>query len=238
MKFLKFVSLFIFLLTQILPIYGQENLTVPKRTPEQEAVKQTEKLQQELNLNQEQANHIYEINLRYARERQISNKRSEALERMKNKNADIQQILSPEQNNKLQSKRYERTNLESNTLNSGRQVRPSGIRSSSGFHPNQTNRGPASSDMNNRTNYRPVNPNFHSGYRQDRPVRRSTTNTPTTNHFQNNPPPSRSSSGNSYSPRRTETSMPSRNSSSNTRYQTSPSFTPGRNETPVNPNRK
>ena len=238
MKFLKFVSLFIFLLTQILPIYGQENLTVPKRTPEQEAVKQTEKLQQELNLNQEQANHIYEINLRYARERQISNKRSEALERMKNKNADIQQILSPEQNNKLQSKRYERTNLESNTLNSGRQVRPSGIRSSSGFHPNQTNRGPASSDMNNRTNYRPVNPNFHSGSRQDRPVRRSTTNTPSTNHFQNNPPPSRSSSGNSYSPRRTETSMPSRNSSSNTRNQTSPSYTPGRNETPVNPNRK
>ena len=238
MKVFKFVSFVLFFMTLGIQTYSQENPVVPKRTPEQEAAKQTDKLQQELDLNQDQAKEVYKINLRYAHERQISNKRSEALERMKNKNADIQQILSPEQNNKLQSKRYERTNLESNTLNSGRQVRPSGIRSSSGFHPNQTNRGPASSDMNNRTNYRPVNPNFHSGSRQDRPVRRSTTNTPSTNHFQNNPPPSRSSSGNSYSPRRTETSMPSRNSSSNTRNQTSPSYTPGRNETPVNPNRK
>ena len=94
MKFFKFVSIVLFLLTMILPIYSQENSVVPKRTPEQEAAKQTEKLQQELNLNQAQTNHIYEINLRYARERQISNKRSEALERMRNKNAEIKQVLS------------------------------------------------------------------------------------------------------------------------------------------------
>ena len=98
----------------VFPIYSQENSVVPKRTPEQEALKQTEMLQQELNLNQNQTNQVYEINLRYARERQISNKRSEALERMKNKNAEINQVLSPEQNDRLQSKRYERTNIETN----------------------------------------------------------------------------------------------------------------------------
>lgn len=89
--------------------FGQENTAIPQRTPEQEATKQTEKIQQELNLTPDQTKQIYEINLRYARERQISNKRSEAMERMKNKNTEIQQVLSQEQNEKLQTKRYERT---------------------------------------------------------------------------------------------------------------------------------
>jgi len=238
MKVFKFVSFVLIFMALGLQTYCQENPVILKRTPEQEAAKQTDKLQQELDLNQDQAKEVYKINLRYARERQISNKRSEALERMKNKNADIQQVLSPDQNNRLQSKRYERTYLESNTLNPGQQADPSGFRSSSTFRSNQTNRIPASSEINNRTNYRPVNPDFHSGTRQDRPVRRSTTNTPSTNHFQNNPPPSRSSSGNSYSPRRTQTTMPAHNNSSNNRNQTSPSYTPRRSETPVNPNRK
>ena len=91
---------------------GQDNSAKPQRTPEQEAIKQTDKLQQELNLNGDQAKQIYEINLRYARERQFSNKRSEAMERMKNKTAEIQQVLSQEQFEKLQSKRFERTNPE------------------------------------------------------------------------------------------------------------------------------
>jgi len=238
MKVFKFVLFVLFFMTLGMQTYSQDNQVVPKRTPEQEAAKQTDKLQQELDLNQDQAKEVYKINLRYARERQISNKRSEALERMKNKNADIQQVLSPDQNNRLQSKRYERTYLESNTLNPGQQANPSGFRSSSGFRSNQTNRAPASSDMNNRTNYRTVNPNFHPGNRQENNSRRSTSNPPSTSHFQNNPPPSRSSSGNSYSPRRTETNMPAHNSSSNTRNQTSPSYTPRRTETPVNSNRK
>ncbi|MDD4971801.1 MAG: hypothetical protein PHT07_20435, partial [Paludibacter sp.] len=98
MKVFKIALFLLFFLTMNLRIQGQENSAVPKRTPEQEAAKQTEKLQQELNLNQDQAKQVYNINLRYARERQISNKRSEAMERMKNKNADIQRVLSPEQN--------------------------------------------------------------------------------------------------------------------------------------------
>ena len=93
---MKTVNIFsvVLLLLMVSSIYSQENTGVPQRTPEQEAVKQTDKFQQELNLTPDQAKQIYDINLRYARERQISNKRSEAVERMKNKNVEIQQILS------------------------------------------------------------------------------------------------------------------------------------------------
>src|ERR1035437_2629700 len=151
MKIFKIVLSVLFLLTMVLPIYSQENSTIPKRTPEQEASKQTEKLQQELNLNQEQSNHIYEINLRYARERQISNKRSEAMERMKNKNAEIKQILSPEQNDRLQSKRYERTYLETNTLNRNQSRNSSGFRPSSNLRTNQANHIPTSPEIDRKS---------------------------------------------------------------------------------------
>ena len=60
-----------------------------RATPEQEAIKQTEKLQSELKLTDEQAKIVYEINLRYARERQLSNSRSQAMERIRNKNEEI-----------------------------------------------------------------------------------------------------------------------------------------------------
>ncbi|MEI6556226.1 MAG: hypothetical protein WCL70_11605 [Paludibacter sp.] len=119
--------------------FGQENTAIPQRTPEQEATKQTEKIQQELNLSPEQTKQIYEINLRYARERQISNKRSEAMERMKNKNAEIQQVLSQEQNEKLQTKRYERT-IPDQTKDTRVQpsVNPSAFRTNSDLRSNPT----------------------------------------------------------------------------------------------------
>ena len=233
MKFLKLFSLFLFLLTLILPIFGQENLTVPKRTPEQEAVKQTEKLQQELNLNQDQANHIYEINLRYARERQISNKRSEALERMKNKNAEIKQVLSQEQNERLQSKRYERSYLETNTFNRNPPVNSSDFRSSVNYRSNQPKRVPNPSVLRSRNNLRPVNPDFHPGTQPDQNKRRSTTTILPSNQFQHNPYSPRSSSGNPpASTRRTETVAPPRNNPSNSHQQNTPS------NAPVRPNRK
>jgi hypothetical protein len=111
MKTLKIV-LILFFFTIVCAGYSQDNNVVLKRTPEQEAMKQTEKLQQELNLSPEQIKQLYDINLKYEKERQISNKRSEAVERMKNKNADIQQVLTAEQNEKLLTKRYQRTNTE------------------------------------------------------------------------------------------------------------------------------
>jgi Spy/CpxP family protein refolding chaperone len=86
----------------------QEPAPAPVRTPEQEAALQTQKMQKELNLNKEQLQSIYDINLKHARERQVSNSRSKALERSRNKNSEIKQVLTPDQYNRLQDKRYER----------------------------------------------------------------------------------------------------------------------------------
>ena len=87
---------------------AQDNATTPARTPEQEAVMQTQKMQQELNLNKEQVQAIYEINLRHARERQVSNSRSQALERVKNKDTEVKQVLTQDQYKRLQEKKYDR----------------------------------------------------------------------------------------------------------------------------------
>lgn len=237
MKIFKRVLIVLFLFALVLPVRSQENSAIPKITPEQEASKQTEKLQQELNLNQEQSNHIYEINLRYARERQVSNKRSEALERMRNKNAEIKQVLNPIQYERLQSKRYERTYLETNTLNHNRSTNSSGFRPASNFRSNQSNRIPTTPDMNIRNNYRPVNPNFHPRSQPDQNTRRTTTYQPA-NLNQRNSSSSRSNSGVSPNAnRRTESTMPQHYNSSNTRTQTLP-YSPPRNAVRVNPNRK
>lgn len=110
--------IFILLLTFGASVHSakaQETPVVMQRTPEQEAAKQTEKLQQELSLTQEQVRKVYEINLRYARARQVSNTRTEAMERMKNKNADLEKVLTADQNERLQSKRYERSNFDPNS---------------------------------------------------------------------------------------------------------------------------
>jgi len=232
MKFFNFFSIVLFLLTMILPIFSQENSAVPKRTADQEAEKQTEKLQLELNLNQVQANQIYEINLRYARERQISNKRSEALERMKNKNAEIKQVLSPEQNDRLQSKRYERSYLESNTLNRNLPDNSSTFRSSSNYRTNQPKRVPNSKEIHTKNNLRPVNPDYHPGTQPNQNRRRSNTNILPSNQFQHNQYSPRTSSGNLHNAtKRNESVSAPRNNSSNTRP-SRPAYTP------VKPNRK
>jgi hypothetical protein len=89
-------------------ITAQENTTAPVRTPEQEAAFNTEKMQKELNLSREQAQAVYEINLRHARERKVATSRSQALERVRLKDTQIQQVLTREQYNTLQEKRYDR----------------------------------------------------------------------------------------------------------------------------------
>lgn len=96
-------------------ITAQETAPVPVRTPEQEAVLQTQKMQKELHLNTVQQQAIYEINLKYARERQVSNSRTQALERAKNKNSAIKQVLTLDQYDQLQNKRYERYPTGSNS---------------------------------------------------------------------------------------------------------------------------
>jgi len=209
---MKTVNIFsvVLLLLMVSSIYSQENTGVPQRTPEQEAVKQTDKFQQELNLTPDQAKQIYDINLRYARERQISNKRSEAVERMKNKNGEIQQILSSEQNDRLQTKRYERTTIEYHNGNRSQPINSSRFHSASDFRANHTVRVP-SSDMNLRRSYRSTAPSTQSGT-PPQSVRRSTSTEP-----QN---------------QRTSISSPTRSSF------TTPTNTTRRIETPSRPTRK
>ena len=108
---MRFNVLFILLLSCILLSANnntQENAPAPSRTPEQEAALQTQKMQQELNLTQEQSQAIYEINLKHARERQVSKSRSEALERVRNKDAEMREVLTRDQYIRLQDKRYDR----------------------------------------------------------------------------------------------------------------------------------
>ena len=207
MKILKIISFILFLLIIVLPAYSQQNSVVPNRTPEQEASKQTEKIQQELNLNQEQTNKVYEINLRYARERQLSNNRGEALERMKNKNIEIKQVLSPEQNERLQTKRYERTYLENNTLNQNQSFNSSNNRSTTNFRQGQNNRVPSPSDASVRNNNRPVNPNFHPRTLPFQTSKRITNTAPTTNQYRNNSNSSRSTTSFPNNVRRAERSV-------------------------------
>jgi Spy/CpxP family protein refolding chaperone len=109
MKFSKIILLAFYIFFGCGFVAGQENTNTPERTPEQEAARQTEKMQQELNLTPEQVQQVHEINLKYARERQVSNSRTEALQRVKNKEQDLRKVLKPAQYNELQNKQYERS---------------------------------------------------------------------------------------------------------------------------------
>ena len=206
----KLFSILLFLLLSItINVFGQDNSApVPQRTPEQEATKQTEKLQQELNLTTEQAKQIYDINLRYARERQISNKRSEALERMKNKNANIQQVLTQEQNEKLQSKRFERTSNEAGGIQN-RPVNPNGFRPASEFRSTPGFRS-TTNDVPVRNSFRTTSPASNTNTNEPQSVRRSV------------------------SPE----SAPRVNPSSIRPSVSAPTFVPRRSETPSTPARK
>lgn len=128
MKFLKLILLSFLLLQLNIIAYGQENTAMPERSPEQEAVKQTEKLQSELQLNSDQLKQVHEINLKYARERQNSNSRSDALKRIKDKDEDLQRVLNTEQYNRLQHKRYDRSSFQSPGVNSNRFESPNNQR--------------------------------------------------------------------------------------------------------------
>ena len=190
MTTIKTHFLFLFLIILTVSLHAQDNLNTPQRTPEQEATKQTEKLQQELNLNSDQAKQVYEINLKYARERQISNTRTQAMERMKNKNGEIEQVLNPDQNNKLQSMRYDRSTIQNN----GQNQLPS---NSSGFRSNQDNtnrptlRMPAPTDMNLRSTYRSVRPDNNQATQQNNNGQRNATSTPHITQPATNQQPSR-----------------------------------------------
>ena len=85
---------------------AQEIEPRPEHTPEHEAEKQTETMRREINLTPNQAKLIYQINLKYARERQSSeDRRANAMERMRNKNNDYKKVLTPAQYEELEKRR-------------------------------------------------------------------------------------------------------------------------------------
>ena len=111
---MKVRSIYIVLFLSVsIGLFAQEAINIPERTPEQEAITQTERLQRELNLNAEQAKEVYDINLHYARQRQLSNSRAEATQRIRQKNDDLRRVLNDDQYDKLQNKHYSRPNYSS-----------------------------------------------------------------------------------------------------------------------------
>ena len=120
---LKKQHIYIFLLfISTLSVRAQEFNATTERTPEMEAAIQTEKLRNELSLSKEQTVRVHEIMLKYARARQVSNSRAEALQRMKDKEAELIKILNKEQRTKLQNKRYKRSSFrKNNTYNNVRE---------------------------------------------------------------------------------------------------------------------
>jgi len=88
-----------------------ENGIVAVGSPETEAQRQTERMKSDLNLTPTQEKLVYNINLKYEKERQQSNDRRKAVERIKNKNEELQKVLTEQQYSKLQSKRYDHSAL-------------------------------------------------------------------------------------------------------------------------------
>lgn len=235
MKLIRFVLVVIFFLCSIVPDFAQESTVIIQQTPEQEAVKQTEKLQQELNLSPEQTKQIYEINLKYARERQVSNTRSEAMERMKNKNADIEQVLNQEQNNRLQSKRYERRTYETTPSNRTVPSTSSGFRPSTGQTSNPVRRS-TSTDNILRNSYRPTTPEYNSRSTESQSIRRSTT--PSRTPQIQNSQPTRPSNTYTAPGRTPSTAAPSSSRTTTPTRQSTPTQTPRRTEPSTSSSRR
>ena len=164
--------IFILLLTISAPVFvAAQSMSISDRTPEQEAAKQTEKLQKELNLSAEQTNKIYEINLRYARARQQSGRRSDAMERIKNKDNEIKRELSPNQYNQLTTKRMEVQSVEV-----GEKVRYTRTNPQNRIETNRSRRQSSESEINTGRSSRQTNRNeLMRGFTNER-QRQSTTN--------------------------------------------------------------
>lgn len=157
--------IFILLLTISAPVFvAAQSMSISDRTPEQEAAKQTEKLQKELNLTADQTNKIYEINLRYARARQQSGRRSDAMERIKNKDNEIKRQLSPNQYNQLTSKRMEVQSVEV-----GEKVRYTRTNSQNRIENNRSRRQSSESEINTgRSSHQPNRTELMRGFTNER----------------------------------------------------------------------
>lgn len=87
-----------------LSAYAQESSAVPRRTPEERAMKQTEMLVRDLEIKDSVVRDtIYKVHLRYARSRELVHSRLEAIECMDRLLAELKGILNKKQFERLQS---------------------------------------------------------------------------------------------------------------------------------------
>ena len=104
---MKNILLVLLLTVSSVVVMAQNDDFRPSRTPEEEALKQTEMLSRELMLNEQQRDTVYKIHLKYARMRQISNTRAEGLERLNAMTKELLSIMTPEQREAFLNKQIE-----------------------------------------------------------------------------------------------------------------------------------
>ena len=104
---MKNILLVLLLTVSSVVVMAQNDDFRPSRTPEEEALKQTEMLSRELMLNEQQRDTVYKIHLKYARLRQISNTRAEGLARLNAMTKELLSIMTPEQREAFLNKQIE-----------------------------------------------------------------------------------------------------------------------------------
>ena len=93
---MKYLLSILFITAPIILLHGHSRH--PKRTNEDIARKQTEMLIRELNIQDSLVRDtLFRMHLKFARKRAQSNTRAEAMQYMQEANAELQQILTPEQ---------------------------------------------------------------------------------------------------------------------------------------------
>jgi len=105
----KFFILIVLLLLGEVSLVAQQSEAVPVLSlPEIEASRQTERMKTDLQLTPVQEKLVYNICLKYERERQeaTQNSRLKSLERFRNKMEELQQVLTKKQFEQLQHLRY------------------------------------------------------------------------------------------------------------------------------------
>ena len=104
---LKNILLTTLLLVSSFAAFAQNDEFRPSRTPEEEAMKQTEMLSRELTLSEQQRDTVYKIHLKYALLRQVSNTRAEGLERLNSMTKELLAVMTPEQQEAFLNKQIE-----------------------------------------------------------------------------------------------------------------------------------
>lgn len=196
-----FKIFFFSILVSFLPVeFYAQNITATsesQRTPEQEATKQTEKLQYELNLNAEQVKAVYQINLKYAQTRQNIANRKVVMQTIKNKEEEIHKVLNSEQKEQLQSKRVPRQQVE---IGNGVQYLRTSPQMRSGFQPSE--------NRNVRSNFR-----TSESTRQSSTTKESGRNTSTTRTSEDRTSTTRTGGSNTSRSSSSTYSTPTRSSS-------------------------